>query len=98
MEKIVLIKPLITEKNTMLGTKLNTYAFAVAKDSNKIEIRNAVEKMYGVRVEDVSTAIMPGKNKQRYQRWGMAKGVRGKMKKAYVTLAKGDTIDFYASV
>ncbi|TSA50084.1 MAG: 50S ribosomal protein L23 [Sphingobacteriales bacterium] len=94
----VLVRPLVTEKNTNLGSKLNKYVFMVTNDANKIRIKTAVEKMYGVKVEAISTAIMPGKNKQRMTKTGVLKGVKGYKKKAFVTLAKGETIDFYASV
>src|SRR5262245_19506063 len=94
----VLIKPLITEKSSALGTKLNKFGFVVSPTANKLQIREAVEKMYGVTVKSVDTAIMPGKNKQRYTKTGVAKGQKGYMKKAFVTLKAGDTIDFYANV
>ena len=81
-----------------MGTKLNKYGFVVSPAANKIEIRNAVEKMYGVTVKAVDTAIMPGKFKQRQTKTGIATGQKGYMKKAIVTLKQGDTIDFYANV
>lgn len=98
MATSVLIKPLVTEKNTNLGTKLNKFVFMVDYEANKIEIKKAIEKMYGVTVVGLSTAIAPGKNKQRQTRTGITKGQRGYKKKAIVTLKKGETIDFYASV
>jgi len=94
----ILVRPLISEKSSALGSKLNKFGFVVSPDANKIQIRQAVEKMYGVTVKSVDTLIMPGKFKQRYTKTGIAKGQKGYMKKAIVTLKAGDTIDFYANV
>ncbi|MBS1657337.1 MAG: 50S ribosomal protein L23 [Bacteroidetes bacterium] len=94
----ILIRPLISEKLNNLNQKLNKVGFVVDKDANKIEIKSAVEKMYGVTVKSVDTAVIPGKAKVRYTRKGMTRGMKSSYKKAYVTLAKGETIDFYANV
>ncbi len=94
----ILIRPLITEKMTMLGEKLNRFAFIVNRNANKIQIKEAVEKMYGVNVEEVRTMINPSKARQRYTRTGIAKGKTKSLKKAIVTLVKGDTIDFYSNI
>ena len=94
----ILIRPLIYEKLNNLNQKLNKVGFVVDKDANKIEIKSAVEKMYGVTVKSVDTAVIPGKAKVRYTRKGMTRGMKSSYKKAYVTLAKGETIDFYANV
>ena len=94
----ILISPLISEKMNNLNTKLNKVGFLVSKDSNKIQIKAEVEKMYGVTVKTVATAVIPGKAKTRYTKKGMSRGMKGSYKKAIVTLAKGETIDFYANV
>ncbi|MBU6205577.1 MAG: 50S ribosomal protein L23 [Bacteroidota bacterium] len=94
----VLIRPLITEKLTGQSEKLNRFGFVVSIDANKIEIKKAIEKMYGVTVKDVNTNIRPNKLKTRYTKAGQTKGMVGKMKKAYVTLAAGETIDFYSNI
>lgn len=94
----VLSRPLITEKGTRLGEKFNTYTFKVAKDSNKLEIKKAIEQYYNVQVESVSTTVIPGKLKTRYTKKGMAKGIKPSYKKAYVTLKDGESIDFYGNV
>lgn len=94
----ILIRPVVTEKGTQLSEKLNKYLFVVDRKANKIEIKSAVEKMYGVNVEKVATAVRAGKMKQRATKKGVAKGIAGRYKKAYVTLAKGDTINFYEIV
>ena len=94
----IVIKPIITEKMTGLTTKLNQYGFVVASDSNKIEIKNAIEKMYGVTVESVNTQKYRGKLKVRHTKAGIAKGMANTAKRAYVTLKQGETIDFYSNI
>ncbi|MCW5909319.1 MAG: 50S ribosomal protein L23 [Chitinophagales bacterium] len=98
----VLIKPIITEKSTkqseVADEKQKTYAFRVGKDANKIEIKKAVESTYNVQVDTVNTSYNVGKRKVRYTKQGVAAGMKPSFKKAYVTLKKGETIDFYGSV
>jgi large subunit ribosomal protein L23 len=91
-------KPVITEKMTQKSEKLGQYAFIVEKKANKIEIKNAVEKMYNVNVVRVNTVNNSVKNKTRFTKSGIQQGSKGGQKKAYVTVAKGETIDFYASI
>jgi len=62
----ILISPLISEKMNNLNQKLNKVGFHVSKESNKIQIKNEVEKMYGVTVKSVATSVVPGKAKSRY--------------------------------
>jgi large subunit ribosomal protein L23 len=94
----ILIKPIITEKLTAQGEKLNRYGFIVDKTANKIEIKQAVEKMYGVKVDSVNTQQYVGKVKTRNTTRGIAVGRVSRHKRAYVTLKDGETIDFYASI
>jgi large subunit ribosomal protein L23 len=94
----VLIKPIITEKANTQAEKLRRYAFKVNRRANKLEIKKAVENFYGVGVVDVNTVVSPGKNKTRYTKAGFIKGVKPAYKKAYVTVAEGDTIDLYANI
>lgn len=94
----ILIRPIITEKLTSQSEKLNRYGFVVAKDANKTEIKAAVEKMYGVKVESVNTQQYVGKVKMRNTTRGLAIGRVNRSKKAVVTLKEGEVIDFYASV
>ena len=61
----ILIKPIVTEKMTAQGEKLNRYGFIVARDANKLQIKAAVEQMYNVTVADVNTINYHGKRKQR---------------------------------
>ncbi|MCR5019291.1 MAG: 50S ribosomal protein L23 [Bacteroidales bacterium] len=94
----ILIKPIVTEKMTVQGDKLNRYGFIVDKDANKIEIKKAVEQMYGVSVKDVNTVNYHGKRKSRYTKAGMLTGRTNHYKKAFVTLAGDDKIDFYSNI
>ena len=94
----ILIKPIITEKSTKLGEKFNRYAFRVEREANRLQIKKAVETTYKVKVEDVNTAVIPGKMKVRQTKKGVARGMKAAYKKAYVTLGEGQTIDFYGTV
>ncbi len=98
VKNILLKKPLITEKMTEQGEELNKYGFIVDKNANKIEIRNAIEEMYGVTVESVNTMNYLGKQRMRYTQAGIIRGKENDYKKAIVTLAEGDSIDFYSNI
>jgi large subunit ribosomal protein L23 len=97
-KKTVLIQPLITEKTEKQSTKLNQFSFLVHRRSNKVEIRKAVEEMYGVSVEAVNTMVVPGKTKSRSTKTGVVRGRVSAYKKAVVTLTEGETIDFFAEI
>ena len=90
----VLIKPVNTEKSADLQ-KLNQYLFYVNKKANKIQVRNAVEKIYNVKVINVNTVRYAGKRKERFTKTGLVKGKTRSYKKAYVTLVEGDKIDIF---
>ena len=94
----VLIKPIITEKWTKIGEKQPRYGFVVAPEANKIAIKKAVETMYGVTVENVNTMTQLGKAKSRYTKTGLVSGRRKSIKKAVVTLKKGESIDFFSNI
>ena len=94
----ILIKPIITEKMTEQGEEMNKYGFIVNINANKIQIRKAVEEMYGVTVESVNTMLYRGKQRSRYTRSGLIRGKENNYKKAVVTLVEGDTIDFYSNI
>jgi len=94
----VIIKPIVTEKMTELGEKLNRFAFVVDKGANKLQIKDAVEEMYNVSVESVNTMVYAGKEKSRYTKSGVIVGRTNSFKKAIVTLIEGDTIDFYSNI
>ena len=91
----ILKKPIITEKATKLTDKAGKYTFVVDKKANKVEIKKAVESMYGVNVEDVNTAVMPSKPKNRFTKKAIVSGKKGSYKKAIVKIAQGESIDFY---
>lgn len=94
----ILIRPIVTEKLTMQSEKLNCYGFEVDKRANKLQIKKAVEAMYGVTVESVNTLLVGGKSKSRYTKSGFKKGRTKSIKKAIITLTKDDKIDFYSNI
>lgn len=94
----VLIKPIVTEKMTDQGEKLNRFGFVVNKDATKIQIKKAVESMYNVKVEAVNTMVYAGKRKSRFTKAGVISGTTPAYKKAVITLGEGDTIDFYSNI
>ncbi len=98
MVKTILVKPIITEKSEMLSEKMAQYSFVVHRRANKIEIRNAIEKAYGVNVVSVNTMVMPGKAKNRNTRSGMVKGRVSSFKKAIITLVDGEVLDLYGDM
>jgi large subunit ribosomal protein L23 len=87
----VVTSPLITEKGTMIGELGNQVVFRVRRDANKDQIRRAVETLFKVKVEKVRTLNLLGK----MRRVGRHAGKRPDWKKAYVTLAEGQRIDFF---
>lgn len=94
----ILHRPIITEKMTNLGEKLNRYGFIVDKRANKVQIAKAIEEMYGVSVESVNTMRYGGKNKSRFTKTGMIAGKTNAYKKAVVAIADGEKIDFYSNI
>lgn len=97
----ILRRPLITEKITVLkdrkkrnGDPLNQYAFEVSSSANKIQIRAAVEKKFNVKVDSIRTLSVKGKNRARYTKTGVNYGRTRSWKKAIVTLAKDNKIEF----
>ncbi len=94
--KTVIKKPIITEKATMTSEKFNRFTFAVDRTANKIEIKNAVEKLYGVNVVDVRTMNYGGgKSSVKYTNKGIVEQPSKQWKKAVVTVATGETIDLF---
>ncbi len=94
----ILIKPILTEKANGQQDKLRRYAFKVAKKANKLEIKKAIEGFYGVTVTAVNTAVVPAKDRSRFTKAGIIKGRKPGYKKAYVTVAEGETIDLYSNI
>ncbi len=95
---IIIKKPIITEKMTAISEKLNKYGFIVDVRANKLQIKAAVEELYNVNVTAVNTMRYDGKVKSRYTKAGVVAGQRDAYKKAVVTLAKGETIDFFSNI
>jgi len=94
----IILKPIISEKMTETGAKLVRYGFFVQKKANKLQIKKAVEQLYGVQVKEVNTMNYEGKVKSRGTRSGVQIGRTAAFKKAIVTLAEGETIDFYSNI
>lgn len=95
----VLIKPILTEKQTAISDKFpNRYGFRVAPSANKAEIKKAVEEMYGVTVVSVNTMNYAGKKKSRYTKSGAITGKTPAFKKAIITLKEGEVIDLFSNI
>lgn len=94
----ILKKPILTEKASLLTEKLNRYAFKVDHRANKLQIKSAIEKMYGVNIQAVNTLVVFGKTKSRNTKAGIVTGNAAKYKKAIITLKEGETIDFYSNI
>ena len=92
--RAVLVRPLMTEKSMQQKEELNTVTFEVAPDANKVEIRQAVEKVFNVKVAKVRTASREGK----WKRMGKFEGRRRSWKKAVVTLQPGHKIELVEGV
>ncbi|MDP4680105.1 MAG: 50S ribosomal protein L23 [Cyclobacteriaceae bacterium] len=93
----VLKKPLVTEKVSAMNES-GKYGFVVDKSANKVEIKKAIEKAYGVTVESVNTMIYAGKSKSKYSKSRVIAGKSAAYKKAIIQVADGEIIDFYGAV
>jgi large subunit ribosomal protein L23 len=94
----ILVKPIVTEKMTAQGERFNRYGFVVRRQATKLQIKKAVEGLYNVSVESVNTMVYAGKVKSRFTKAGVISGKTTSYKKAIVTLAKGESIDFYSNI
>ncbi|MFO7370159.1 MAG: 50S ribosomal protein L23 [Bacteroidales bacterium] len=94
----IIVRPVVTEKMNAQADGLKKYGFIVDKKANKVQIKRAVENLYGVTVESVNTMYYAGKRKARFTRTGYVAGRRNAFKKAVITLREGDTIDFYSNI
>ena len=94
----IMIQPLVSEKANAITEQTNRYSFKVSPDANKYQIKDAVEKLYDVKVVSVSTMNYEGKKKMRYTKRGIQRGKVAAFKKAVVTVAEGQTIDFYSNI
>ena len=94
----IIVRPVVTEKMNAQADGLKKYGFIVDKKANKVQIKKAVENLYGVTVESVNTMFYAGKRKSRFTRTGYVAGRRNAYKKAVITLREGDIIDFYSNI
>ena len=91
----ILIKPIITEKATNHSELYNRYSFVVDSKANKLEIKGAVEKAYGVSILNVKTLNYPIQRNTKFTKKGLVTGIKSGYKKAIVQVAEGESIDFY---
>jgi len=94
----ILKAPIVTEKMTAISEKSGRYGFIVDRKANKIQIKEAVEKMFNVNVVNVNTMNYYGKTKTRYTKAGVQVGSAGAFKKAVVEVASGETIDLFSNI
>ncbi|RZK55425.1 MAG: 50S ribosomal protein L23 [Pedobacter sp.] len=94
----ILQKPILTEKASALTEKSNRFTFRVDHRANKLQIKQAIEQMYGVSIVALNTMVVLGKAKSRNTKAGLVTGRSPKYKKAIVTLKDGETIDYYANI
>lgn len=95
----IIKKPIITEKSEQHSEKYNRYTFQVDKNATKPEIKKAIELLYDVKVKKINTAIQGGgKKEMKYTKQGVIYQKNKAIKKAFITLEKGDEIDFYGNV
>ena len=90
----VLVKPLLTEKSSIVTENTNRYVFQVQRKANKYQIKDAVEKMFDVKVVNVRTAVLPGKVK----RAGKSFKKTASWKKAYVQIAEGQKLELFKGI
>ena len=93
----IILRPILSEKGTMLGEVLNKYVFQVEKQCNKLEIKEAIEEKFKVKIKKVSTMNLKGKNKNVTIKSNghilRTRGNQSSWKKAIVTLEEGSSID-----
>ncbi len=90
----VLIRPLLTEKSSIQTENTNRYVFQVQKKANKIQVKDAVEKMFDVKVTNVKTAVLPGK----VRRTNKGTNVSSSWKKAYVQIQEGQKLELFKGI
>lgn len=95
MIRSILIKPVITEKLTLLQEQKNQYAFEVDINASKVAIKSAIQTKFNVKVESIRTVTSKGKRKSQFTKRGKYEGFRPTKKRAIVTLAKDSKIDLF---
>ena len=96
--KEIILEPMITEKALRLKDEANQYVFKVNARANKIEIKNAIASRFNVQVDSLRVVNVKGKPRQRFTKRGKVSGFTSGYKKAYVTLAEGNSLDFLENV
>jgi large subunit ribosomal protein L23 len=94
----IIIKPIITEKVTKESEILNRFGFVVDRKANKVQIKKAVEATYGVNVVSVNTMNVRPDRTTKYTKSGLISGKTNAIKKAFVQVQEGETIDFYNNI
>ncbi|MEJ6662472.1 MAG: large subunit ribosomal protein L23 [Bacteroidia bacterium] len=94
----ILVKPLITEKMSLLSESKGQYGFRVALEAKKPAIKAEIERMYNVEVDKIRTLVVAGKRKSRFTKSGVSNGKSSNYKKAIVSLKDGKSIDFYENI
>jgi len=94
----IILEPMITEKALRLKDEANQYVFKVDARANKIEIKKAIASRFSVEVNSVRVVNIKGKPRQRFTKRGKVSGFTSSYKKAYVTLAEGNSLDFLENV
>ena len=97
MIRTILLKPVITEKMTLLQEQKNQYAFEVDVKSTKVDIANAIAKKFNVKIESIRTVMLHGKHKAQFTKRGRFEGFKSTRKRAIVTLSKESKIDLFES-
>lgn len=95
MVRSILVKPVITEKLTLLQEQKNQYAFQVDINATKVDIKHAIQSKFDVKVESIRTITAKGKRKSQFTKKGRNEGFRPTRKRAIVTLAKDNKIDLF---
>lgn len=95
MVRSILVKPVITEKLTLLQEQKNQYAFQVDINATKVDIKHAIQSKFNVKVESIRTITAKGKRKSQFTKKGRNEGFRPTRKRAIVTLAKDNKIDLF---
>lgn len=97
MSQEILYRPVLTEKMTALGDTHRQYAFEVDSRANKIDIARVIAKKYNVKIDSIRTIRVKGKKKKQMTRRGVLEGKRPLVKKAIITIADGQKIDFFGT-
>lgn len=92
------IRPIVTEKANAIAEQTGRYSFRVSHGADKAQIKAMIEDLYGVKVVSINTMNYDGKKKQRWTKAGLLRGKMPAFKKAIVTLAEGQSIDFYSNI